>query len=550
VINERKKTMKTMLWAMLTGWMLTGWISANAAGQAEVRSQIESVSLFKNGLAVVRRTLELPGSGSYLVHDVPTPVHGTFWVESDANLRVRVVQREVEGANDAAGRDLRRELAGAEVELLLHDREEPLHGRLLPAPETAATWNRSHDIPRHGYLDPHSRATTATPGRFVVLQTAQGITYVDQGQIRQVMVRGALPTVKTRQPMLLLENEREGQTQVTLSYLTRGLAWAPSYRVELDGERLRLTQQAVIRNELTALNGALVRLISGFPHIKFSQVESPLAAEQNWARFFQQLQAAASGGATPHAMTQQPLAVTYNVAMLAPDFPLPEGEAGADIHYQDIGALRLDEGESVALTTADGESAMKRIVEWTIADPRGWDGSYVSRGRDADKEENDAWDAVHFTNPLGFPMTTAPAAIFEDGRFRGQTQSFWINPGQRGMLRITKALSIVTRATEREIQDEGGRRDSDYVFIGGRRFRRAVVTGKLVVNNHRGQSVNLLIRRQFSGDLLEAAGEPRNDLRPEGVSSINPRHELTWEKTLGAGAQLELDYRYSVLIAH
>jgi hypothetical protein len=34
------------------------------------------------------------------------------------------------------------------------------------------------------------------------------------------------------------------------------------------------------------------------------------------------------------------------------------------------------------------------------------------------------------------------------------------------------------------------------------------------------------------------------------VSSINPRHELTWEKTLGAGAQLELDYRYSVLIAH
>ena len=41
-------------------------------------SRITSVGLFKNGLAVVKRTVKLPGPGTYRIDDVPQPVHGTF----------------------------------------------------------------------------------------------------------------------------------------------------------------------------------------------------------------------------------------------------------------------------------------------------------------------------------------------------------------------------------------------------------------------------------------------------------------------------------------
>jgi hypothetical protein len=57
----------------------------NALGEEEpADSQISSVAMFKNGLVVVKRTVEVPGPGTYLVSDVPVPVHGTFWIGNDS----------------------------------------------------------------------------------------------------------------------------------------------------------------------------------------------------------------------------------------------------------------------------------------------------------------------------------------------------------------------------------------------------------------------------------------------------------------------------------
>ena len=65
------------------------------AEETPVTSRIASVGLFKNGLAVVRREVSVPGPGVYRLDDVPEPVHGTFWIESDAVVRARTTVREV-----------------------------------------------------------------------------------------------------------------------------------------------------------------------------------------------------------------------------------------------------------------------------------------------------------------------------------------------------------------------------------------------------------------------------------------------------------------------
>jgi hypothetical protein len=130
----------------------------------------------------------------------------------------------------------------------------------------------------------------------------------------------------------------------------------------------------------------------------------------------------------------------------------------------------------------------------------------------------------------------------EAGRFRGQSLSEWVNPGQSNCLRITRALSIHTESSE--VEEEGKR---ETVWIGGNQYQRTKVSGRLVVRNFRGQEATVIVRCQFSGELLDADESPEKSLRPEGVYSVNPRRQLEWTIKLPAGEEKVLNYRCSVL---
>ena len=62
------------------------------------------------------------------------------------------------------------------------------------------------------------------------------------------------------------------------------------------------------------------------------------------------------------------------------------------------------------------------------------------------------------------------------------------------------------------------------------------------------ETVKLVIRRRFSGDLLEADGKAECRLLEEGVYSVNKRNELLWIVTLEPGGETTLRYRYTVLV--
>ncbi len=112
-------------------------------------------------------------------------------------------------------------------------------------------------------------------------------------------------------------------------------------------------------------------------------------------------------------------------------------------------------------------------------------------------------------------------------------------------MRITKALSIVCNADEHE--EEGER---EIVHYGGRNFRVAIVKGELRAENHRSTAASMLIKRRFSGELLEADQDPATNLLEEGVYSINQRRELAWELDLQPGESTVLIYKYKVLVYH
>jgi hypothetical protein len=67
-------------------------------------------------------------------------------------------------------------------------------------------------------------------------------------------------------------------------------------------------------------------------------------------------------------------------------------------------------------------------------------------------------------------------------------------------------------------------------------------------NNHRNEAIALVIRRRFSGDLLEGSGSPKCTLLEEGAYAVNRRQELVWALRLGPGEEQSLVYTYHVLV--
>lgn len=521
------------------------------AQEKVVASRVVSAGLFKNGLAVVTREVNVSGGGTYLISDVPSPVHGTFWVESAEDVEVRVTMREMDVAPQSnTAYDFQGQLASQEV--TVHFKEQgmpPTTGKVLPMehPRGDAAWNRQYQQPRYyNYYGQRNQATE--PARFLILETEDGREYVDTSMIARVTVSGPTKSISERKPVLLLTINNNKSSSLRMSYLAKGLSWAPSYRLDIsDEKKMSIEQKAIIKNELGAFCDAEIFLISGFPSVQFSHVTSPLSLQQTWATFFQQLNTENRHGQGGMGQVLQQQAVVHNMASpTGLDMSAAPSGEGPDIHYQPVGKRSMAEGDSVMLRVAAAETSYERIVEWIVPDTRRADGRYIQeheRTQNPNKYQDAVWDALRFKNPFSFPMTTGAAMIVGKGKFLGERTSFWVNKGEETTLHITKALSIRTRSSEQEEPDS-----RQVVYIGGDDYQKTTVKGELMANNHRKEKISMVVRRRFSGELLNSTGDPQCVLREEGVWSVNKCNELTWVFSLNPGEEQTLTYNYTVLV--
>ena len=542
-----------MRWIAILPSLLLGLSTSTPAEEIRVVSKVESVALFKNGLVVVQRTVEVPGPGDFLLDDVPEPVHGTFWIESEMDVEARLVSRSAEvPLRSSHAIDFQNDLAGKDVTVHLDDPSiAPIRGTVL---ELEPQQKKMEHSPGSAYWPSEAKQDP----RFLILATAQGRVYLTSSRIAYVRVEGvekgglepSAKTVMERKPVLLLQvdGKAKGPQRLAVSYLTRGLSWAPSYRIDIsDPEELKVEQRAIIKNELVDLEEVEIYLTSGFPSIRFGHVTSLLSPQTSWAQFVNQLEWEPRSRRGSGASMQQQVSTFDPVdpGLLFDPSTLATAE-NTDMHHQSIDRRSLRLGEVLSVPVASGRSPYARIVEWIVPDTREADGRYVSeheRKTNPQTYRDAAWDAIRFRNPLPFPMSTGAALVVEGGRFQGQSMSSWVQAGSAATLHVTKALSIRTRSVEHE---EPNTREE--IEVSGRSYRKVQMRGELVVRSLRKSPVEVVVRRQLSGELLEADGEPRVALREEGIWSVNPRNELTWSMGLDPGAERTLSYRYSVLV--
>jgi hypothetical protein len=456
------------------------------AAEAAAKSKIVSVCVFKNGLALVRQEVQVPGPGSYRLDTAPNPVHGTFWIKSNCQVESALKLIDVEVPRAESG--MQEELSGREVVVHLKDLKTKLTGKM----------------------------EARKPAGLLALKTAAGSTFINPAEVAFIEAKGAdkakEATVKQQRPVLVLTvGKTDRKPAITLSYLTHGIGWAPSYLVEIaDGKTLTIEMAVALRNELADLNEAEVKLMAGSPAVQLASVLSPLSPKQNIEKL---------------------------LAGLKSDTGSP-GD-GTALKFTSLGKRTLKEGESLSLRVGREKVGYERVVEWAVASDES--GSITE----------ETWDVLHFKNPFPFPMATAPALVMDGDDFRAQRPCSRALPGEGASLRHARSQGMRTRGQEREDQPKtpaGKDPRPDIVRIGRYEYRRATIEGEMTVTNDRKRATTVIVRRTLRGKVLETDGDAKVQTLDEGVRPINPSNEVVWTVTLPPGGEKKVRYRYLTLI--
>lgn len=513
------------------------------------------VSMFKNGLAMVTSVAEAPGAGTYQM-PAPAARYGSLWLAWEPGVTLdRITAVEVERGDEADARnmvDLLRANVGKAFSIKLHGKEEWLAGTLTSMPGPTAP-QPLEPLPWGGYRGSYLPPIVPTPADLLVFETPGGTLALSPNQVAQVRFdQGAINTRVVNQvketALRFNADEAEGDgTGVTLRYLAQGIAWSPSYVVEMvDEEKARISGKAVIVNDLMDLDGVDVELIAGYPNLKFASSPTamgPTPLAGLLASLQQGGQQESFGVMSNAIVAQQRAAYSGGYGGLA-DFStaipdMPAGEGAEDLYFYQVPDVTLAKGERGYFPLLSAEVPGCHIYTWDIAD-------YIDqqdRYREQPTESQQVvWHSLELTNSTDQPWTTAPAMTVKDGRVLGQDTLNFTPPKGTSLLKITQAVSIDAQQSEVEVE-----RTRNAENFHGSTYDKVTVEGKLSITNYKDQPVKIKITKQVSGEVESAEANPDVVKIASGLNRVNPRSRLTWETEVKPGKDnaVTITYRYS-----
>ena len=502
---------------------------------------IVKIGLYKNGLAVVTRTVTPDSTGTAVVDGSARPAYGTFWHSADKPVSVtRTAARDGVTISFRAAPDFEPVLAEAEKE---------------------------GDVEATAYeIGEKDRIFTASGKLIATGEPDSGVLAYDKMLTLQLQ-SGSKVNVRARSAVCV-KGAARGESWLfagtdkpfAIEYLSAGASWTPSYRLALGMKgKGMLFMSADVRNELADLKDAELSLISGFPNLEFANVPSLLGGGVDFATYKNAVEAAEGDDQRPwhdgrmakvgYGVMSQSVMMNHAPAVCAAPnaaaYGTVEAGAGSDIHYREVGKVTLRKGETLTLPLGAKETKVERLVDWDLNDRRDFWGRPVN-----EEFRPELWDAVKVKNPFGFPMTTAPMEVVEEGRILGQNHCAWTNPGDEAIVKVTKALSVKGTYEERgdgkSISSKLSSLGADERFrFNDCNYRKETVTATMKLTNFRKEAAKLRVKKTFSGELVKSDVEPtkRHD-PPPADARVNAVHELTWEFELKTGETREVSFTY------
>lgn len=486
-----------------------------------IDARVKSVSMFKNGYAMVVREMRVPAAGEYAWEHMPQASLGTLWIAGDDTVGLdsvgtaRIVREHPRPIQSLA--ELLSENVGKQVTLGIAT-DDPVTTRTVSGKLVSA-------------------------GAIVVVEAAQGSLAFHSNLVTSLSTKdGALKTTSSNR------SEREGLRvrtkaagKVTVVSLEKGYSWAPNYSLDLRDGRLTLSAKATMFNEVQDLEGAEVRFITGFPNVPYAFVPDPLTGAANLDQFLSLVQGVAPNAAPVFSGGGR----ATEIRTIRPTQPIQPGEFNSekadDLFYYPLTNVNGRRGERSYHALFQSQSVpYQDLYTWNVESVRGDQGSPdgIVRG-------DDVWHTIRFRNegPNAKPLSTGAVTLFQNGQILGQDMFAYTPVNGDIAIRLNKALDITATAEEVEVSRERAPvepKDQP-------RLDRLVVRRKLDIVNRRSEPSTMRISRTVRGDVVRAEEKPQLTKQVTAPGTLNVPNTMEWTVTVPANQRKQIVYEYKLL---
>jgi hypothetical protein len=511
---------------MLNTLLLTG---ALAASPTEVDATPSSISLFKNGFAVVVREAKLGATGHYSIDEMPQAVLGTLWISASREVKL---DRVIAGTEESV---ITRPAASMD-EVLAVNVGKRLTFRLNDGRTATGT------------------LLSVQPAICVILREqpngAKTHWALPKGAIAEVESEGELIYAvkqKATKRTLRFHAQTSGSGSLFLLTLERGASWAPGYAVDItDPKKLRLTAKATLINDTLQMNNLEARLVTGFPNMPFIQWLDPLTSGQSLVDFTNSLMSMGSpadfqraggfGGPAGQMMQNRLAEKSFADAFQMSTLP---GISAEDLFFYRLPNVTLKPGERGYYVLLVAESEYRHVYEAELPDTI-QDTRYVGI---EPGQARDVWHSLKFKNTAKQPLTTAAATVMKDGEVLGQDMMMYTSPEAEATVRITKAMDVRLDDDEEEIE-----RLREDLKIRSGHYDKVTLRGEIQIVNRKPEPITLELCKTLTGEVKTAEGAPKITSLAKGLRAVNPRQRLDWKIELKPGEKKALTYTYTVYI--
>jgi hypothetical protein len=579
-MGNHKKSLFPLVLAILA--VVTNPVFAASSKEAkQAEEKLQQVSLFKNGFGFFVSEVTCPEKKDTFSF-IPSVAasHGTFWVAYPSKVKLEsLVAKEVEVEEPTEAifiKELLKANLNKKVELSLYssDKGETIISGILtyvaedrsgqqPNPYGPGAWGyRGESYYPYGYSYGGSYggqrynddSISPMMSSLVMLKTDVGEVAVDSQQIKKVRFPDgeAERTITTKKKSMQLDVRLKtpaGGEKLTVSYLAKGITWAPSYIVDVaDDDKAMISAKAIVINEACDLNDVTVQLITGFPHLQFSDVFSPLFLKGNLSQFLQSLigiqnQRRWGSQVMSNVMSQSTGPLAAEAPGIMPAYSTAEmGKTAEDLFLYPVEHVKLAKKEVGYLPLFTESVPYKHIHTWEVPDYINEENRYYYSGGEKEKVE-EIWHCLRMENTTKVPWTTAPAEVVKEGVILGQDTLFYTPSKGKTTLKVTQAVSV--KAEQGELETSRKRNAATFY---NNPYDLVTIEGKLSVTNFKSKQITLEVTKTLSGEVKRSQPKAEVEKLAKGLRRMNPIKKLTWTIDLDAGESTQIEYTYDVYV--
>lgn len=522
------------------------------------------IAAFKNGVSIVRSEVELSSAdGSFRIHPLPDASLGSFWLSWDKGINltnITATQAKTTTTVPASnfpelleaniGNTVWLQLNGDDVMTAWQnykiidipkpsesDAVYPKRDQILPPP-----------VPNRGSMvvlellsnTPLKTMYKPSPQRLIIpISDVKRIMFDEESsyEMEQHTIENVIDFDVTK-----IGNTSPDKPKVWVTYLANGIAWSPSYVIDIsDDDKALFSAKSVIMNDLLPLEDVETELIAGFPHLQYSEKNSAFSLTP-----IQQILEKAGRGRVQEDFTNNTFYAGAQVRMSAdmsrPSMPEAAvgGEQTEDLYFYQLDNISLKKGERGYFPMFANTIDYEHLYTWTIP-------NYIDNNNnyrfDLVEAPQEIWHSIKLKNNSKQPWTSAPAMVMKDNRVLGQDTLLYTAPNAETNLKITQALDIQAEVTENEVN-----RQPNAIQQQRRSFDLVTVKGTIAITNYKNSAVTLEIKKRLSGEVQNADGDPEITKIAEGLRSVNPTSELVWNVELKPGFENKQVFEYSYTV--